>query len=354
MVLASAISLGFFWQQSGWLAHDFLHQQVFRSENTRWINNAMGYLLGNLGQGFSVAWWKNKHNTHHAVPNIDEMDPDIDTMPIIAWSTHSLKYLTSDKDFISRFGRFMVSNQDKLYFLVLSVARLSWCQQSLEYVFYESKRKADCVNVGDSSADSPSKVGDFAFLSPADLFLERITLLIHWALYLCFGWSYLQQSPTYFLLWILVSQASCGYLLAAVFSLNHNGMPVLDQDEFYGSTKKSANAKRELGFYEIQVLTGRDVQAGLFNDWFTGGLNYQIEHHLFPLLPRHNFHLVKPKIRELCNKLGVEYHETRSIWDGLSEIVTRLKEVGNSVVTGEYLKLQSGTNGKFLQKSKDI
>lgn len=64
--LASSFLLGLAWQQTGWLAHDFLHHQVF---NDRRINNAFGLLFGNILQGFSVDWWKSKHNTHHAVPN---------------------------------------------------------------------------------------------------------------------------------------------------------------------------------------------------------------------------------------------------------------------------------------------
>ena len=59
-LIVSALFLGLFWQQSGWLAHDFLHHQVFR--NRSW-NNAMGFLLGNINQGFSVGWWKDKHNS---------------------------------------------------------------------------------------------------------------------------------------------------------------------------------------------------------------------------------------------------------------------------------------------------
>ena len=64
--LAGAFTLALAWQQSGWLAHDFLHHQVFQD---RRLNNAFGYFIGNCLQGFSVDWWKSKHNTHHAVPN---------------------------------------------------------------------------------------------------------------------------------------------------------------------------------------------------------------------------------------------------------------------------------------------
>jgi acyl-lipid Delta6-acetylenase / acyl-lipid (9-3)-desaturase len=64
--LAAACLLATCWQQAGWLAHDFLHHQVFKN---RMLNNIVGYFLGDVLQGFSVDWWKNKHNKHHAVPN---------------------------------------------------------------------------------------------------------------------------------------------------------------------------------------------------------------------------------------------------------------------------------------------
>ena len=108
------------WQQCGWLAHDFLHHQVFTN---RAMNDAFGLFFGNFCQGFSVAWWKDKHNLHHAAPNEARatgvgaaraasgnagvtdssalgspqlshghaaIDPDIDTLPMLAWSTDML------------------------------------------------------------------------------------------------------------------------------------------------------------------------------------------------------------------------------------------------------------------------
>ena len=64
--LAAAFTLALCWQQTGWLSHDFLHHQVFKN---RVANTVCGYVAGNVLQGFSVDWWKNKHNKHHAVPN---------------------------------------------------------------------------------------------------------------------------------------------------------------------------------------------------------------------------------------------------------------------------------------------
>ena len=93
--VASALIMGLFWQQCGWLAHDFLHHQVFKQ---RKYGDLGGIFWGNLMQGYSMQWWKNKHNGHHAVPNLHNSsvhatdgDPDIDTMPLLAWSLKQAK-----------------------------------------------------------------------------------------------------------------------------------------------------------------------------------------------------------------------------------------------------------------------
>lgn len=81
VVVVSGLVLALFFQQSGWLSHDFLHHQVFKS---RQLNNLSGFVLGNVMQGFSVGWWKSKHNTHHAAPNVVGIDSDVDTLPYLA------------------------------------------------------------------------------------------------------------------------------------------------------------------------------------------------------------------------------------------------------------------------------
>jgi fatty acid desaturase len=158
--LLSAFLIALFWQQCGWLAHDFLHHQVFQN---RALGDLAGIIIGNVFQGFSVAWWKNKHNTHHAVPNLVESspdahdgDPDIDTMPILAWSLTMAK-----KSQDSKWGRFFVRSvvcllhspplprmdhsltrrvaphrhQALMYFPILLLARVSWLMQSFLFVF---------------------------------------------------------------------------------------------------------------------------------------------------------------------------------------------------------------------------
>lgn len=229
--VSSALALGVFWQQSGWLAHDFLHHQVFQN---RQLNNAMGYLLGNIGQGFSVDWWKNKHNSHHASPNIHGLDPDVDTMPLLAWSEHAVHEFAADNP--GWLAEFMIFNQNQLYWILLSLARLSWCKSSLSWVL--------------ESVDPKKDTGKYV--------LEVSTLLLHWSLYFYFAISSLESwSAT--LAYIALSQMSCGLLLSFCFSLNHNGMPIYHKDEAI-----------DMDFYRKQVLTGRDVHPTFFSTWFTG------------------------------------------------------------------------------------
>jgi hypothetical protein len=138
---ASAGMLGLFWQQCGWLSHDFLHHQVFQN---RKYGDMIGLFWGNLMQGFSVQWWKNKHNRpqthpnlHNSTPESQDGDPDIDTMPVLAWSlkqAQSFRELQADgKD--SAFVKVAIKYQAFTYFPILLLARLSWLNESFKTAF---------------------------------------------------------------------------------------------------------------------------------------------------------------------------------------------------------------------------
>ncbi|KAJ3094868.1 hypothetical protein HK100_005994 [Physocladia obscura] len=282
-VVFAGLVMAFFWQQSGWLAHDFLHHQVFKNHS---YNNAVGYLVGNVWQGFSVGWWKDKHCTHHSVPNIHGEDPDINTMPFLAWSEHALELFHDIKD--ADVARFFVAHQPILFFPILGIARLAWCASSIRF------------NIGEKAKH----------LDPNQALIEKLTIALHWMWLLPL--TFVFCTPLHALLFLFCSECGCGVLLAFVFVVNHNGMPVYT----------AAEAKK-FDFYELQVRTGRDVISNIFSDWFTGGLNYQIEHHMFPTLPRHNFWMAQPLVQDLCKKHDVPFHKT-TLLGGTGEILKRL------------------------------
>mmetsp|Transcript_1762 Transcript_1762/g.2766 ORF Transcript_1762/g.2766 Transcript_1762/m.2766 type:complete len:469 (+) Transcript_1762:73-1479(+) len=300
--MIGATVLGLFWQQCGWLAHDFLHHQVFKY---RLYGDLMGIFLGNFFQGFSVQWWKSKHNTHHAVPNLHESspaaadgDPDIDTMPILAWS---LKMAETAKD--SDFGRFMIRWQAVFYFPVLLFARLAWAHQSWVFVFGGMGQ----WSVKNATLDKKK------IQYPT---LEKIGLILHYVgLLFILSRMPLLNALAYF----VVCQTSCGLFLATVFGLGHNGMSVYPAD-------------KRPDFWKLQVSTTRNITSNWFVDWFCGGLQYQVDHHLFPSLPRHNLKKAHELVTSFCKAEGVTYHET-NLWVGTVEVLNHLSKVSREFVT---------------------
>lgn len=305
MTILGGVILGLFWQQCGWLAHDFLHHQVFK---TRMYGDLAGLFIGNVLQGFSVAWWKTKHNKHHAVPNLlqsvegaNDGDPDVDTAPIIFWS---LKMAESAKD--SAFGRFMVTWQAVFYFPVLFFARLAWAQQSFSSVFGVF---AVHENVGINKA--PVDKAKMAYPG-----LEKAGLIVHYAVLLAImSRMHLAQALVFF----MVGQTSCGLFLALVFGLGHNGMAVYQADE-------------RPDFWKLQVSTTRNIISTPFVDFFCGGLQYQVDHHLFPSLPRHNLREAHDLVESFCKAEGVTYHETDMVV-GTKEVLAHLSEVAREFLT---------------------
>ncbi|GBB90165.1 hypothetical protein RclHR1_17020002 [Rhizophagus clarus] len=306
-VLLSAAIMGLFWQQCGWLSHDFLHHQVF---DNRKYNDLMGDFLGGVCQGFDPSWWKDKHNTHHAAPNVHGQDPDINTHPILTWSEHALFDIFDPKMAEINFNlfprwiaKFMIKYQTLNYFPILCMARISWCIQSILFVLPN----------GQNGKPANARI-------PISL-TEQLSLGIHYIWYF-YIFSFISSWELAFIFFI-TSQAICGLLLALVFALNHNGMKVLTEEE-----------AQEMDFFTKQVITGRNVIASnpklqFIVDWFCGGLNYQIEHHIFPTLPRHVFHKVQPIVQTLCEKYEIPYHRTTFI-EGTKEVFNRLGQVSTA------------------------
>lgn len=292
-VSSAGVLMGLFFQQCGWLSHDFLHHQVF--VDRRW-NELVALFVGAVAQGFSPSWWKNKHNSHHAVPNVHEEDPDIHTAPVLFWSDHALEFFSDlpDDQLTSLLAQYIVTRQAFLFFPILAFARLSWARQSFVYVLPNSS-----LNKG----------------KPCSI-IEQVALYSHWAWYAYLLWVI--DSTALAVLFIVLSQASCGFFLASVFALNHNGMPIYTKSE-----------AAKIDFFTLQVLTGRNVVGGPLTNWFCGGLNYQIEHHILPNMPRHSFPKIQPTIEALCKKHGVSYHST-TFWKGTFEYLGRLENVSRN------------------------
>ncbi|KAA8494431.1 Acyl-lipid (9-3)-desaturase [Porphyridium purpureum] len=290
----AAFTMALFWQQCGWLAHDFLHHQVFKN---RVFNNLVGLVVGNVYQGFSVSWWKMKHNHHHAAPNVTSTaagpDPDIDTVPVLLWSE---KLIEGDSKEMEDLPMFLMKNQKIFYWPVLCVARISWLLQSLLF------QRAPVWNfVGGNSWRA----------------VEIVALLMHHGAY--FYLLSLLKSWVHVALFLVVSQAMGGVLLGVVFTVGHNAMKVLSEEEM-----------KSTDFVQMQVLTTRNIEPTAFNRWFSGGLSYQIEHHIWPQLPRHSLPKAREILTKFCSKYDIPY-ASQGLIEGNMEVWKMLSKLGESL-----------------------
>ncbi len=288
-----AVLVALAWQQSGWLAHDVVHHAVFpeRSVGDRWSVAAGGLLLG-----FSADWWRHKHNQHHALPNVIGVDTDIDTMPLLAFTERDL-------DHASPFARFMVRIQVVTALPIISLARLNWVAQSALWALR-------APNVRLRAWELAAIVAHHAWT------LALVMMLPSWGLRIAF---------------YLTAQLVSGLMTGTVFLVGHNARPIFTRGE-------------APGFYELQCAGSQNVKPMWGTAWFFGGLERQIEHHVFPIMPRHNLAAVQPAVRALCERYGVTYTE-RGFFEGLADVASVLARVARAAGAAKSTPPSDGTSG---------
>jgi fatty acid desaturase len=270
--LATAAFLAITFTQVGLVAHDLAHRQVFRTKRP---SELAGLLFGNLGIGMSYGWWMDKHTRHHNNPNHDELDPDV-APEVLIWATSSALGRRGLKGFITR-------HQAVLFFPLLTLLAAD-----LKVSSVKALRNGVAKRRG----------------------LETALLVTHAVAYLSVLLVVL--SPLQAVAFLLVHQALFGVYLGMTFAPNHKGMPHPTGDEDY---------------LRKQVVTARNVHGGWLTDAALGGLNYQIEHHLFPGMPTPNLRKAQPIVQEYCAELGVSYQQT-SLIASYRQALEHLHEVG--------------------------
>jgi fatty acid desaturase len=261
--------------QLAFVGHDAGHRQIFRS---RRANDRVGLLHANLLAGISFGWWVPKHNAHHSNPNHEDLDPDI--------SITALAFTADQAS--SRHGlvRLVARHQGWLFFPLLLLEAAHLHLASSKAILRGGHGRANLV--------------------------EGLLLGAHTAGYVTA--LVLVLSPLQAVAFVVVQQGLFGLYLGCAFAPNHKGMPTL-------------TAADQLDFLRRQVLTSRNVAGGRLVDWLLGGLNYQIEHHLFPNMPRPNLRRAQPLIRAFCQDHGLPYTEA-SLVGSYAQAVRHLHTVG--------------------------
>jgi fatty acid desaturase len=272
--LAVAAFLAVIFTQIGFLGHDAGHRQI---SGSRRVSYVLGILLGNFGIGLSYGWWVGKHNRHHAHPNTEDADPDIE-IPVLAFTRGQASRARG-------VARVLFRWQAYLFFPLLLLEALSLHVSSIRAL---------------AGRDGRRQLAEIALLA------------LHVAGYLTA--IFLVLPPVKAIVFIVVQQGLFGLYLGVSFAPNHKGMPILAPDD-------------KTDFLRRQVLTSRNVRGGWLTDLALGGLNYQVEHHLFPSMPRPNLRRSQPLISEFCRQQGVPYCET-SLVGSYAQALRHLNAVG--------------------------
>ncbi|GIJ24715.1 fatty acid desaturase family protein [Micromonospora lutea] len=270
--MLTAVFLAVTFAQVALVAHDLAHRQVFR---TRRPSEIAGLLAGNLGVGMSYGWWMDKHTRHHNNPNHDDLDPDV-APEVLIWAAEAAAGRRGLKGFITR-------HQAVLFFPLLTLLAVSLKVSSVKALRDGTVRRRG---------------------------VESALLVLHAVGYLTALLVVL--TPLQAIAFLLLHQAIFGVYLGLTFAPNHKGMPHPTGDE---------------DFLRKQVLTSRNVHGNWLTDVALGGLNYQIEHHLFPGMPTPNLRKAQPIVQAYCAEIGVPYEQTGLI-DSYRQALRHLHEVG--------------------------
>ncbi|MEV7006338.1 acyl-CoA desaturase [Streptosporangium sp. NPDC051022] len=272
--LLVAVFLAVVFAQVALVAHDLAHRQVFRARRAAEI---AGLVAGNLGIGMSYGWWMDKHTRHHANPNHADHDPDV-APDVLVWSVEQA-------DASRGLPRFVGARQAYLFFPLLTLEGFNLHVASFRALLRPSLRRRGA---------------------------EAGLLGAHVVAYLTALFTVLPPGTA--VAFLLVHQAVFGLYLGCTFAPNHKGMPMpTDEDE--------------LDFLRRQVLTSRNVRGGWVVDTVLGGLNYQIEHHLFPGMPTPNLRRAQPIVRRYCEELEIPYLEC-GLFASYGQALRHLHEVG--------------------------
>ncbi|KRC63764.1 delta fatty acid desaturase [Aeromicrobium sp. Root236] len=274
--LVPAALLGIVVTQFGFLGHDAAHRQIFASP--RW-NAWSARIFAGAFAGLSFAWWRTKHNLHHKAPNQEGIDPDI-AAGVVAFTPAIVAERTG-------FAGWFARHQGWLFFPLLTLEGLNLHAASVQAA-------------RDKTSKQPWRRTELAIV---------VTRL---AAYVAVLLAFLPLGKA--LAFFAVQMAVFGVCLGASFAPAHKGMPIVPPE-------------MKLDFLRRQVMVSRNVRGNPLTDVAMGGLNYQIEHHLFPSMPRCNLKRARPTVRAYCEREGIDYMEV-GLFESYAIVVGYLNNVG--------------------------
>ncbi|SEK66366.1 fatty acid desaturase family protein [Parapedobacter koreensis] len=255
------------------IMHEGGHQSF--SKKT-WLNTISAYSLNMLGG--TIYFWKQKHNiSHHTYTNVDGLDHDID-----------IKFMRTHADQPHRwYHRF----QFAYWFVLYGISYIAW-------VFFQDFEKYFSGKMGIKAERKSMPLREHLIFWATKIGYVGIYLIIPITMV---GWL-----PA--LLGWLVVGISCGFCLAVVFQLAH----VVEGTQFPAIDTTSGKIEQEWMIHQLSTTSNFSTDNRLVS-WLLGGLNFQVEHHLFPRISHVHYPAINKLVKETCKEFGVVYLEHRTM-----------------------------------------
>lgn len=275
--LAWAAALAIILAQVAFLGHDAAHRQIFRSAG--W-NEWVSLLAANLLVGISYGWWRGKHNRHHASPNKEDHDPDVDAGSL-AFTPAAVHRRAKNPAM-----HWIIAHQGYYFFPLTLLEGLSLHVNGIRRVASRGRVERRWI--------------ELTFLTVRLSALPTLFFLV--------------LSPWKAAACLAMQLGVFGFYLGSSFAPNHIGMPLV-------------SPKLRLDFLRRQVLMSRNIRGGPVVTFAMGGLNYQIEHHLFPSMARPHLAAAQRLVAAHCLAEGVPYTQT-TLWAAYGQVISHLNTVG--------------------------
>ena len=272
--------------------HDANHESF---SSKKWVNKLMGssmYLLAG-----NVYNWKVQHNVlHHTYTNIPGHDEDMDAGRIIRFSKSAPWY---------KFHRF----QKYYSFVLYGLLTINWAiTTDFKQMYSYTKRKL-------SYGEFPNPKMEWT-----KLIITKIAYYFIWiVLPMLLGIVWWKTLLIFFIM-----HYTAGIILSIIFQLAHivpaTEMPTPQED-----------GKMENTWAVHQLYTTANfAPKSKFVFWYTGGLNHQVEHHIFPHISHIHYKEIAKIVRETAKEFKLPYNEYKTMWNALIEHVQQLKELGKN------------------------
>lgn len=273
------------------IGFNIMHEGGHQSFSRRlWMNKLSAYSLNMLGG--NTYFWKIKHNiNHHTYTNIEGMDSDIDVKPFMR--LHANQPLRP-------YHRF----QHIYWIFLYGISYLAW-------IFYEDFQKYFSGKISATSTKKQLPLKEhFIFWASKILYLTVYVVIPVFML----GWL-----P--WLVGFLIVTSVCGLVISVVFQLAH----VVETTKFH--LPEGEKSQQEWAVHQV-ISTSNFATSNKVLFWLLGGLNFQVEHHLFPRVSHIHYPAINRLVKETCKEYNVAYHEFKSMTKAIVSHLTHLRHMG--------------------------